>query len=130
MYDVSEKRYRRRCVVLHTFRSTLYGLDMADDPQAPEDALHRFPEPEMDEIRAALDGEASKESGVCGERRWSFPPAPNPIGAGVGPEGKIDFGLAFNVVALICKKCGLVGLHHTDTSTVCRAAESLVESRS
>jgi len=66
----------------------------------------------MDTLRTTLQGKALKECWVCGDNRWSMPPGTNMIPAGAGTDGEIDFTLGISVVAVICKTCGLVRLHH------------------
>ena len=83
-----------------------------DKPETVDDELDLLPAPDMEAVLAALEGEAAKECWVCGERDWSLPPGTNLIAGGLDPDGRIDMGLGFSAVALICKNCGLVRFHH------------------
>ena len=82
------------------------------DTEILEDDAGALPLADMDVLRAALETRALKECWVCGERDWSLPEGTNLVHAGRGAELEIDPATGFEVVTLICKRCGLVRMHH------------------
>jgi hypothetical protein len=90
---------------------------MTDEPvsdDALDDDFDPSPPPDMEAVRSALR-DTLKECWVCGERDWSMPVGPNYIHPGLDPDGEVDFSYGIKCVAVICKGCGFVGMHHIDT---------------